>query len=133
MPPTPQELTYLLHPLVPEAIAHNSRTLTSIRSLTSLLLGVSAGLLGLESLAGFAYYVICTCVISLFIHFLLANGRPEEYFVGSGVSETSGGKERADKHERKGAWREIWLGGGVLGENLSGFVLGWAGVGGLVR
>jgi hypothetical protein len=29
---------------------------------------------------------------------------------------------------------EIWGGGGgVLGEGLSGFVLGWTGVGGLVR
>jgi hypothetical protein len=34
---------------------------------------------------------------------------------------------------RKGAWRDIWFGGGVMGEALSGFVLGWAGVGGVLR
>lgn len=34
---------------------------------------------------------------------------------------------------RKGAWRDVWLGGGVLSEALSGFVLGWAGVGGVLR
>lgn len=34
---------------------------------------------------------------------------------------------------RKGAWRDVWLGGGVFGEALSGFVLGWAGVGGVLR
>jgi len=32
-----------------------------------------------------------------------------------------------------GAWREVWFGGGVLGEALSGYVLGWAGVGGVIR
>lgn len=35
--------------------------------------------------------------------------------------------------QRKGAWRDVWLGGGVMGEALSGFVLGWAGVGGVLR
>lgn len=34
---------------------------------------------------------------------------------------------------RKGAWRDVWFGGGVMGEALSGFVLGWAGVGGVLR
>lgn len=34
---------------------------------------------------------------------------------------------------RKGAWRDVWFGGGVVSEALSGFVLGWAGVGGVLR
>lgn len=84
------------------------------------------------------------------MHVVLARGRAEEFFVGSGVQEESrlksggagrgkeGGKgkgegEGVENYVRTGAWREIWLGGGVLGEALSGFVLGWAGVGGLVR
>jgi ER membrane protein complex subunit 6 len=33
----------------------------------------------------------------------------------------------------QGAWKDLWLGGGVLTEGLSGFVLGWAGVGGVIR
>ena len=34
---------------------------------------------------------------------------------------------------RKGAWKDVWFGGGVMSEALSGFVLGWAGVGGVLR
>ena len=34
---------------------------------------------------------------------------------------------------RKGGWRNVWLAGGVVSEALSGFVLGWAGVGGVLR
>lgn len=34
---------------------------------------------------------------------------------------------------RSGAWRDLWFGGGVLSEALSGFVLGWTGVGGVLR
>ena len=34
---------------------------------------------------------------------------------------------------RAGAWKDVWFGGGVLSEALSGFVLGWAGVGGVLR
>ncbi len=60
-------------------------------------------------------------VVSILIHCLLVEGRPERYFAGSGGSDGVG------------AWREIWFGGGVLGEALSGYVLGWAGVGGVIR
>lgn len=35
--------------------------------------------------------------------------------------------------KRTGAWRDVWLGGGLFTEGLSGFVLGWAGVGGVIR
>lgn len=40
---------------------------------------------------------------------------------------------RRGTSSREGAWRDLWLGGGVLTEGLSGFVLGWAGVGGVIR
>lgn len=43
------------------------------------------------------------------------------------------GKPGARKILRKGAWRDLWFGGGVMSEALSGFVLGWAGVGGVLR
>lgn len=48
--------------------------------------------------------------------------------IGMGTRTTDGGLVT-----RKGAWRDVWFGGGVLGEALSGFVLGWAGVGGVLR
>lgn len=44
-----------------------------------------------------------------------------------------GGKAGPKKILRKGAWRDVWFGGGVMSEALSGFVLGWAGVGGVLR
>jgi hypothetical protein len=155
MPPTPQELSLLLHPLVPESIAHNTRvscartlpptllpslldvstnpylllpqTLSNIRSISSLLLGISAGILGLESINGFLYYILGSLAVSVFIHFLLVEGQPETYFAGNGERGVDG------KKGGTGAWREVWFGGGVLGEALSGYVLGWAGVGGLIR
>lgn len=43
------------------------------------------------------------------------------------------GKAGSKKILRKGAWRDVWFGGGVMSEALSGFVLGWAGVGGVLR
>jgi hypothetical protein len=43
------------------------------------------------------------------------------------------GKAGSRKILRKGAWRDVWFGGGVMSEALSGFVLGWAGVGGVLR
>jgi hypothetical protein len=44
-----------------------------------------------------------------------------------------GGKAGSRRILRKGAWRDVWFGGGVMSEALSGFVLGWAGVGGVLR
>lgn len=47
--------------------------------------------------------------------------------------ETQGQRRGEKRVLRKGAWRDVWFGGGVFGEALSGFVLGWAGVGGVLR
>lgn len=48
------------------------------------------------------------------------------------IHAASGGSS-TERVKRKGAWRDVWLGGGVVSEALSGFVLGWAGVGGVLR
>lgn len=149
MPLTAQEKSNLLHPLVPESVQHNTRvrlgsllpplipsadhgqTLSQIRSLTSLVLGVAAGVLGLESQWGFLFYFVSNIFISGMIHVLLAHGQPGEYFAGSRAAHLNG-TSSAKGNERVGAWREIWLGSGLF-EGLSGFVLGWAGVGGVIR
>ena len=66
------------------------------------------------------------------------------FFAGPNIGEVEGIDDLGRVHGRretgnkvtvirKGAWRDVWLGGGVLGEALSGFVLGWAGVGGVLR
>jgi len=108
------------------------QTLSNIRSISGLLLGISAGVLGLESTTGFLFYLASSCVISLLVHFILARGRPEKYFAGS-TSTGSRGDEGRKGGNGSGAWREIWLGGGLFTEALSGFVLGWAGIGALIR
>lgn len=128
MSPTSQELSLLLHPIVPDSLAHNKRVLSNLRSLTSFLLGVSAAILNLESLYGFLYYILGSSLVSLLIHVLLVDGRPEKYFPGNGDRGSDGKAGNSS-----GAWRDVWLGGGVLTEGVSGFVLGWAGVGGVIR
>jgi hypothetical protein len=64
---------------------------------------------------------------------VLAKGSPGEYFAGSGTSvEVPKANGKGRSKEMAGAWRDVWLGSGLF-EGLSGFVLGWAGVGGVVR
>ncbi|RAK72063.1 EMC6 family protein [Aspergillus fijiensis CBS 313.89] len=155
MPPTKQELSLLINPLVPESLAHNNRVLTSLHSVTAFLLGLTAGILSLQSATGFAFYFLGTVVVSALFHALvLYRSRgwgAGMYFAGAqgevlgldergivrGVSSSTTSSSTADKSAKKmvrrAAWRDVWFGGGVLGEALSGFVLGWAGVGGVLR
>ncbi|KIX05533.1 uncharacterized protein Z518_06405 [Rhinocladiella mackenziei CBS 650.93] len=130
MAPSPYELSLLLSPLVPESIQHNTRTLSNIRSISGLLLGIAAGILGLESLHGFVFYVLANMLISALFYFLLAGASPQKYFAGTAGSR---GLNEKGRNEGTGAWRQIWFGGGLFTEALSGFVLGWAGVGGVIR
>ncbi|KAK2799140.1 hypothetical protein FQN51_007108 [Onygenales sp. PD_10] len=145
MPPTSQELSLLINPLVPDSVMHNNRTLSTLHSLTSFLLGLSAGILGLRSSHGFLFYLLGTLLVSFLFHAVLigfgADGGAGSmgvgaYFPGTGEIVSGGdgeGKGKGKDGGRKGAWRDLWFGGGVMGEALSGFVLGWAGVGGVLR
>lgn len=187
MPPTRQELSLLISPVVPDAVAHNKRvstlplslslglflgisrllsypsppssmppkltiwyknlrfqTLSALHSLAAFLLGVSAGILGLQSSHGFAFYLLGTLFVSLLFHAALI-GFGGSSSTSSGSAARAGGKDVAGADAyfpgtgeivdggRKGAWRDVWFAGGVVGEGLSGFVLGWAGVGGFLR
>jgi ER membrane protein complex subunit 6 len=83
--------------------------------------------------------LISQLLISGLFHYVLAEGKPGIYFVGSGITSPSStsdkdrlGREGDKGKERIGAWREIWLSSSLF-EGLSGFVLGWAGVGGVIR
>ncbi|RMZ79550.1 hypothetical protein DV737_g3406, partial [Chaetothyriales sp. CBS 132003] len=129
MPPTRQELSLLISPLVPESLTHNTRVLSEVRSVSSLIIGISAGILGLESQWGFLYYFVSQLFVSALVYWGLAHGEAGLYFAGAGVKEEKG---KVNGKEREGAWREIWLGSGLF-EGLSGFVLGWAGVGAVIR
>ncbi|KIW62204.1 hypothetical protein PV04_10401 [Phialophora macrospora] len=124
MPASPQELSLLLDPLVPESIQHNTRTLSNIRSISGLLLGIAAGILGLESLYGFAFYLFSNMLISLLFYFLLAGGTPQRYFAGSAGSRGLNEDGKPGRNQGTGAWREIWFGGGLSTEALSGAVNG---------
>ncbi|KAK5052772.1 hypothetical protein LTR84_002638 [Exophiala bonariae] len=130
MAPSPAELSLLLNPLVPESLMHNTRTISNIRSISGLLLGVAAGILGLESLYGFAFYLAANLLLSALFYFVLAGADPQKYFAGSSGTR---GVDKNGRNPGAGAWREIWFGGGLFTEALSGFVLGWAGVGGVIR
>ena len=88
-----------------------SQVISNIRSLTASLFGVASGILGLESYAGFAFYLVGTFFVSCLIWIFLAKGKQEEYF--------------------QSAWSELWA-GDVLGGGMS-FVLTWTLFYGLVR
>ncbi|KAL4928513.1 EMC6 family protein [Aspergillus undulatus] len=167
MPPTNQELSLLVNPLVPESVQHNNRVrssphpnpnpthqlanqfpdktqvLTQLHSLTSFLLGLTAGILALQSATGFAFYFLGTVLVSGLFHVALlyrSGGKGAGGFYPGAGGEIEGLVVRRDgvvldagSGARKNAWRDVWFGGGVLGEALSGFVLGWAGVGGVLR
>jgi hypothetical protein len=87
------------------------QVVSNIRSLTASLFGVAAGTLGLESYAGFIFYLLASLVVSILLFALKTDGNPGKYFfrpVG-----------------------DLWL-GDVFG-GLSGFVLTWTLFYGLVR
>ncbi|EXJ83103.1 hypothetical protein A1O1_06721 [Capronia coronata CBS 617.96] len=132
MAPSPYELSLLLNPLVPDSLTHNTRTLSNIRSISGLFLGIAAGILGLESLWGFGFYLLSNMLISALFYFLLAGAKPQKYFAGAAGTRGLNDKQPG-RNPGSGAWRELWFGGGLFTEALSGFVLGWAGVGGVIR
>lgn len=84
---------------------------SNIRSLTASLFGVASGILGLESYAGFAFYLLGTFFVSCLIWGLLAKRKQGDYF--------------------EAAWSELWA-GNVLDGGMS-FVLTWTLFYGLVR
>ncbi|KAL2050737.1 hypothetical protein ABVK25_008975 [Lepraria finkii] len=107
--PTERELA--ISPIVQESVQHNTRVISNIRSLTASLFGVASGILGLESYAGFAFYLLGTFFVSVLIWAFLAKGKQGEYF--------------------QGPLSELWA-GDVLGGGMS-FVLTWTLFYGLVR
>ncbi|KAH6845344.1 Rab5-interacting protein-domain-containing protein [Chaetomium sp. MPI-CAGE-AT-0009] len=108
--PSEQELQ--ISPIVQESLVHNSRTLYNLQSLTASLFGVSAGILGLESYAGFVFYVALSLVTAgLF------------YAVRVAPTSLASGKPPLDTSRYfRGAY-DFWAGG--LMNGFAGFVLTW--------
>ena len=66
---------------------------------------------------------------------MLARMKSGLYFAGSGSIERNGsgtGVGKVKGKKRIGAWREIWMVSGLF-ERLSGIVLTWAAIGGILR
>ena len=74
---------------MPSADTRMSQVLSRLRSLTSSLFGVAAGVLGLEAYIGFLFYLVGTSLVSGLIWALLAQGRPGRYFGNGPPSLTS--------------------------------------------
>lgn len=87
------------------------QVVSNIRNLTASLFGVAAGTLGLESYAGFIFYLLGSLLVSALLFALKTDGKPDAYF-----------------YRPLG---DMWL-GEVFG-GLSGFVLTWTLFYGLVR
>ncbi|KAJ9161358.1 hypothetical protein NKR19_g2364 [Coniochaeta hoffmannii] len=116
----PTEKDYQISPVVQESIAHNSRTLFNYQSLTASLFGVCAGILGLESYAGFLFYIIAT--LSTCFLFYALRVAPTSIPAGKAPLDTS--------RYFRGAF-EFWTSG--LSGGLAGFILTWTLFYGLVR
>ncbi|KAJ3274841.1 ER membrane complex subunit 6 [Terramyces sp. JEL0728] len=51
----------------PDAIRYNLKTISKIRASTALVSGLAAGILGLENLSGFLFYLITSIILSVFL------------------------------------------------------------------
>jgi hypothetical protein len=116
----PSERDYQIHPIVPESVLHNTKTLSNLNSLTASLIGVSAGILGLESYNGFLFYILFS-VITAFLFYIFKIA-PQSTAEGRKVFDTG--------RYFRGAF-EFWTGG--LFNGLSGFILTWTLFYGLVQ
>ncbi|KTW29263.1 hypothetical protein T552_01218 [Pneumocystis carinii B80] len=76
-----EEKYYEIHPLVPEAITHNFKIISHIRSVTSIFFGLVAGILNLTSYYGLLFYILGISFVSLFIFFILTKRHPSHYFL----------------------------------------------------
>ncbi|KAH7416917.1 Rab5-interacting protein-domain-containing protein [Cadophora sp. MPI-SDFR-AT-0126] len=111
-----------ISPIVQESVAHNTKTLTTLRNLTASLFGIGAGILGLESYPGFIFYFFFTLLTSALVYAF----RVRPGIIQETESQGTSGIERYFKGSL-----ELWTGG--LIEGLSGFVLTWTLFYGLVR
>ncbi|KAI4163850.1 MAG: hypothetical protein LQ342_002623 [Letrouitia transgressa] len=100
-----------IHPIVQESVQHNHQVISNIRNLTASLFGVASGILGLESYAGFVFYLLGTVVVSALIYVLRAHRDQRRYF--------------------QSPFADLWASEVLSG--LSSFVLTWTLLYGLVR
>ncbi|CDO54841.1 similar to Saccharomyces cerevisiae YLL014W EMC6 Member of a transmembrane complex required for efficient folding of proteins in the ER [Geotrichum candidum] len=98
-----KEKEYHISPFYNSNIIDNKKSIEFIRNVTSLIFGISAGVLRLEFQYGFIYYIGLSAAVSALIHFWVAKSRPQDFFL----------------NKRSDVWVEGILGG------VSSFVLTW--------
>ncbi|KAK7228413.1 hypothetical protein V2G26_000583 [Clonostachys chloroleuca] len=109
-----------IHPIVQESVVHNAKMLSNFHSLTASLFGVTAGILGLESYAGFLLYLVLSVITTLLF-----------YVFQVAPASLSEKKPLFDTTRFFNGALDLWTGG--LFSGLSGFVLTWTLFYGLVR
>ena len=70
-----QAVSYL-----PDKIALNADTLSRVRTMTALLAGVVAGVLGITGVMGFVWYLLHAVVVSFTVHLIGCAGHAEKFF-----------------------------------------------------
>jgi hypothetical protein len=96
------------------------QTIANVQSLIASLLGIAAGILGLESYAGFLFYFVFTLLSAvLFYAFRVA---PSSKAAGHGLFDTS-------RYFRSSL--QFWTGG--LSKGFAGYILTWTLFYGLIR
>ncbi|CAK7226074.1 hypothetical protein SCUCBS95973_006076 [Sporothrix curviconia] len=119
------ERQFQIEPLVQESIVHNSRTLINVQSLTASIFGVGAGILGLESYAGFLFYIAFSLITTaLFFVFRVMSASLDLRRAGKSVNTL-------DTSAFFRSPFDFWTGGLVNG--LAGYILTWTLFFGLVR
>lgn len=93
------------------SIEANKQKLQHIHDVASLALGVGSGILTLESLNGFLFYLIGITLTNLVFYIICGENRPGKYF--------------------KSPLQEVFLNG--IFSNLSGFIMMWCLVYALVK
>ncbi|CRK45284.1 hypothetical protein BN1723_016522, partial [Verticillium longisporum] len=66
----PSERDYQIAPIVQESIIHNTKSLSNLQNITASLFGVAAGILGLESYAGFLFYFALAALVTTLTYVL---------------------------------------------------------------
>ncbi|KAJ9157881.1 hypothetical protein NKR23_g31 [Pleurostoma richardsiae] len=117
---TSTERELQISPIVQESVVHNTRTLSNLQGLTASLFGVGAGILGLESYAGFLFYIVFTLLTAALVYTFRVG--PDSLASGKPIFDTS--------RYFRGPF-ELWT-SGIFG-GLAGYILTWTLFYGLVR
>ncbi|KAM0272892.1 hypothetical protein ACHAQH_008520 [Verticillium albo-atrum] len=116
----PSERDYQISPIVQESIMHNTKALSNLQNVTASLFGVAAGILGLESYAGFLFYFAFAALVTIL-----------SYLLRIAPSSTAAGLPPLSTSRYFRSPFDFWVGGIFSG--LPGFILTWTLFFGIVR